>query len=270
MRNAMNIDKDSYCLYTSDKEKVCLKNDDKIGDTFKASNNYFVNRAEGTGKTSPFRMVKTCKVQGKECFRKNLLNASFFLLLFLVANFIINFLHELVHYSFLVVMEVPDASFTFSANFGFTTGTFPDFADPSIPWYLWFLEMMGPLLIVNFPAVLITMGNVKHVGNNPPYSRKTIKQEGRWVHVNFLKAIAYASVFTILLNTIFSPFYKILYTVLGQPRPSSDLEWAWIVASELSNPYKVLMQLSIVFSTGIMIAVTILFLFLYNRRETPD
>jgi len=239
------------------------------GDSFTKSRGNFVVKAESMSKVSPFHLETSCKVQGVDCFQRNVKNAASFFFLILVAGLILNLLHEMLHFSFLLPFD-NSATMEFSAVTGFTSGPLPAFDDPSIPWWWWYLELLGPLLVVNFSMVVLTMLSINHDTKNPPFDEGDFLRDGGWLRRNFLKAIAYTSSFTILVNTIFTPFYRLLYQYLGKPNIQSDLELAWRATLYMIEPFGTITRIVIVATISIMVALTIIYPFLYSKRETGD
>jgi hypothetical protein len=246
----------------------CMDIDD-TGGTFAKSKVSFTVKAESMTKKVPFHLETSCKVQGVDCFDRNVKNATSFFFLILVSGLMLNFMHELFHFSLLLMVN-PGASMEFSAVTGFTTGTLPLFTDPSIPWWWWYIELLGPLIIVNFSIVLVAMLTINHDAKNPPFTDESFLRDGRWLNRNFLKAIAFTSSFTILVNTVFAPFYRLFYQFLGRPDVRSDLEWAWQASLYMAEPFGTIVRVVIVASVSIMVALTIIYPFLYSKRETGE
>jgi hypothetical protein len=118
--------------------------------------------------------------------------------------------------------------------------------------------------------VLVTMSSVNHDEKMPPLSSENVSTGFHLGMKNFLKSIAYTSAFVILINTFFSPFYNLLYTSFGFGGKPSDLSIAWEVSTAFPVLTGNLMRMIIIATTGIMISVTIIYIFLFNRRETGE
>lgn len=262
------MDEKNACFKIKNGKIRCFDEKTTEEGSFSESRKFFVKKVETVEKEAPFHLVKNCKIQGVDCFQRNIKNAGYFFLLLLLAGLILNFMHEFVHYIFFVALGTESVSFSFASNIGFTTGDFPAFDDPSIPWWWWYFELMGPLLIVNLSMVVIAMSLVNYDVGNPPYDERTVAQSRRWFKTNFLKAIAYTSAFTILVNTIFSPFYKIFYQVIGTKNATSDFELAWLSSLYMPAPFGDIMRFLLIATVAVMVTVTILYIFLFNRRET--
>lgn len=248
-----------------DKKMRCF--DDSPSSAFDESRTMFVKTVDDVRESNPFQMINKCRIQGSECFSRNLKIGAGFFVIYLISGLVMNFFHELVHYILLVMAGISGASFTFAPNLGFTTGAFPPF-DASIPWVWWLFETMGPLIIVNFLTVIISLVVIEHDVKNPPYRESTAPQVFTWIKVNFVKAMAFTSAMTILVNTIFSPFYNMYYVLMGMGARTSDLSWAWWVSLQLAEPDGTYMRIAIFFIVSTMITITVAFIFLFNRRET--
>ena len=237
------------------------------GDSFARSKNDFIVKAESMSKVPPFHLETSCKVQGIDCFQRNVKNAASFFFLILVSGLMLNFLHELFHLSMLLPVN-HDASMEFSAVTGFTSAPLPAFDSPAVPWWWWYLELLGPLIVVNFSMVVIAMISINHDTKNPPYDDDVFFRDGQWLKRNFLKAVAFTSAYTILINTILTPFYRPFYQYLGKPNIRSDLEWAWQASLYMAEPFGTITRIAIVAAVSIMVALTIVYPFLYSKRET--
>lgn len=263
----MDSDADKYCFISKGK-KICIPKDNGEKTSFDAAKEHVTDSLERTRKGMPYRLSKTCHVQGRECFKRNMSNAGAFIILFLVASLIMNCLHELVHYSFMVMIGMTNIQFSFSANLGMTSGNLPSFTDPTIPWYWWFFEMMGPMLIVNLPLVILPVAVLKHWDPSPAFDERTSAQAMAWLRKNFLKAISYVSAFTILANTIISPFYSIAFGIFGSSRPLSDTEVFWQATLAMGEPWGMISRIIYILVVSCMILIMFLYIMLYNRRET--
>jgi hypothetical protein len=259
---------ESRCIKTK-KGIRCFK-EDASSNAFKESRDFFVKSVERMNSDAPFRIVKNCKIQGVECFDRNARNAARFFITLLVAGVLLNLLHEIVHYAFFVMAGYTDFSFTFSATLGFTIGTGPVPGDPTIPWYWWYFVTMGPLVMVNLMFVMMTMTFINHDMKNPPFMDSHVSTGFRLVWVTFLKAMAYTSAFTILTNTIFSPFYNMVYAAIGLPTKKSDFTIAWETSLYVPEPFGMVSRVLIIGTVAIMVVVTIMYIFLHNRRETGE
>lgn len=256
---------DDHCFLMKGK-KVCVEPTGE-GTAFDSARSYMVSNLEGSKNDSPYRLVKTCSLQGRECFKRNLTNASFFIILFLISGMMLNFLHELVHYAFLASIGYTSVEFTFSSNFGMTVGSLPAMDDPTIPWHWWTLELLGPILLVNFPFLIMSMVAVKHSDPNPVYNDRTGSQTVSWLGKNFLKALAYGAAFSILANTLISPFYSMIFGFLGDSRPFSDFELLWQVTYFMGAPFDMMTRILFIIISSMVVSITILFIMMYNRRD---
>lgn len=232
----------------------------KSGNPFEEVKRYGIIKKEHTSDMD-MNMINSCRVQSISCFSTTINKAYQFAIIFLLAMLIVSFLHELCHFFFCIIYNIPISGFLINIQGGISYIDLDDIGAVS-PDGIYFI-IMGPILLVNTVILIVSILIYKPRKYTNYFESHKMSIFNQFPEI-LLKSMGYFSAMVIFTNTLLSPIIESIQFLNGIAF-KSDFMIAWNIANQLADPigFRILLMISITFE----ISIAIFYLIIYGRKS---